>query len=77
LVLAHGHGATIPPGRGVPGGRLHFVHDGHHRVSVTRTLNLASIDADVTMVQTRLSIGDIEQLTGITVSSGHDSGKKR
>ena len=34
-------------------GELHFVKDGHHRVSVARALGLEVIDAYVTLVHTR------------------------
>jgi hypothetical protein len=55
LALAHRRGEAIPPIEVYRVGGLHFVYDGHHRVSVARTLNLANIDAYVTVVQTRLS----------------------
>jgi hypothetical protein len=55
LALAHRRGEAIPPIEVYRVGGLHFVYDGHHRVSVARTLNLADIDAYVTVVQTRLS----------------------
>jgi hypothetical protein len=35
-------------------GDLHFVRDGHHRVSVARAMGLRVIEADVTEVTTRL-----------------------
>jgi hypothetical protein len=41
-------------------GDLHFVRDGHHRVSVARSLGREDIDAYVTEVQTRVGMaGDI------------------
>ena len=36
-------------------GDLHFVRDGHHRVSVARALEQADIDADVTVLGTGAS----------------------
>ena len=36
-------------------GEIHFVRDGHHRVSVARALGRADIDAYVTEVVTRVS----------------------
>ena len=55
LALAHRRGEAIPPIEVYRVGNLHFVYDGHHRVSVARALNLTQIDAYVTEVQTRLS----------------------
>ena len=55
LALAHRRGEAIPPIEVYRVGELFFVYDGHHRVSVARALNLTSIDAYVTVVQTRLS----------------------
>jgi hypothetical protein len=55
LALAHRRGEAIPPIEVYRVGTLHFVYDGHHRVSVARALNLASIDAYVTVVRTKLS----------------------
>jgi hypothetical protein len=55
LALAHRRGEAIPPIEVYRVGDLHFVYDGHHRVSVARALGLTSIDAYVTEVHTRLS----------------------
>jgi hypothetical protein len=55
LALAHRRGEAIPPIEVYRVGTLHFVYDGHHRVSVARALKLTQIDAYVTEVQTRLS----------------------
>jgi hypothetical protein len=55
LALAHRRGEAIPPIEVYRVGELHFVYDGHHRVSVARALNLSVIDAYVTVVQTALS----------------------
>jgi len=55
LALAHRRGEAIPPIEVYRVGTLHFVYDGHHRVSVARALNLATIDAYVTVVLTQLS----------------------
>jgi hypothetical protein len=55
LALAHRRGEAIPPIEVYRVGDMHFVYDGHHRVSVARALNLAVIDAYVTVVHTRLS----------------------
>lgn len=55
LALAHRRGEAIPPIEVYRVGDMHFVYDGHHRVSVARALNLAVVDAYVTEVHTRLS----------------------
>jgi hypothetical protein len=55
LALAHRRGESIPPVEVYRVGDLHFVSDGHHRVSVALALGVTTIDAYVTDVQTRLS----------------------
>lgn len=59
LALAHRRGEAIPPIEVYRIGDLHFVSDGHHRVSVAHALGLKTIDAYVTEVRTRLSAGGI------------------
>jgi hypothetical protein len=59
LALAHRRGEPIPPIEVYRVGELHFVYDGHHRVSVARALGLHTIDAYVTEVRTRLPATDI------------------
>jgi hypothetical protein len=55
LALAQRRGEPIPPIEAYRVGDMHFVVDGHHRVSVAHALGLKSIDAYVTEVVTRLS----------------------
>jgi hypothetical protein len=55
LALAHRRGESIPPIEVYRVGDMHFVVDGHHRVSVAHALSLRTIDAYVTEVTTRLS----------------------
>jgi hypothetical protein len=55
LALAQRRGESIPPIQVYRVGELHFVVDGHHRVSVAHALGLATIDAYVTEVRTRLT----------------------
>jgi hypothetical protein len=55
LAAAQRRGEAIPPIQAYRVGELHFVIDGHHRVSVAHALGLATIDAYVTEVRTRLS----------------------
>jgi hypothetical protein len=51
---AQRRGQAMPPISTYRIGELHFVRDGHHRVSVARALGRADIDAYVTEVRTRL-----------------------
>lgn len=55
LALAQRRGEAIPPVEVYRVGDMHFVLDGHHRVSVAHELGLRTIDAYVTEVMTRLS----------------------
>jgi hypothetical protein len=55
LALAQRRGEPIPPIEVYRIGDMHFVVDGHHRVSVAHALGLKTIDAYVTEVVTRLS----------------------
>jgi hypothetical protein len=48
LWIAGRRGATLPPISVYRLGDRHFVRDGHHRVSVARSLGMAAIDAEVT-----------------------------
>jgi len=59
LALAQRRGEAIPPIEVYRVGDMHFVVDGHHRVSVAHALGLKTIDAYVTEVLTRLSPGGI------------------
>ncbi|TDV47156.1 ParB N-terminal domain-containing protein [Actinophytocola oryzae] len=55
LALAQRRGESIPPIDVYRVGDMHFVVDGHHRVSVAHALGLKTIDAYATEVVTRLS----------------------
>jgi len=55
LALAQRRGESIPPIEVYRVGEMHFVVDGHHRVSVAYALGLKSIEAYVTEVTTRLN----------------------
>jgi hypothetical protein len=57
LATAQRKGAEIPPIEVYQIGELHFVKDGHHRVSVARALGYKDIDAYVTEVQTEVGAG--------------------
>ncbi|KAA9155160.1 chromosome partitioning protein ParB [Amycolatopsis acidicola] len=55
LALAARRGESIPPIEVYRVGELHFIIDGHHRVSVAHALRLSTIDAYVTVVRTKLN----------------------
>jgi hypothetical protein len=55
LAVAQRRGEAVPPIELYRVGELHFVRDGHHRVSVAHALGLDVIEAYVTEVRTRLS----------------------
>ncbi|HVK24643.1 MAG TPA: chromosome partitioning protein ParB [Actinokineospora sp.] len=59
LALAQRRGEAIPPIEVYRVGDLHFVVDGHHRVSVAHALDLRTIDAYVTEIVTRVSAAGI------------------
>lgn len=59
LSRASRSGETIPPIDVYQLGEYYFVSDGHHRVSVARSMGLKVIDANVTRVETFLSPTDI------------------
>lgn len=54
IAAAARRGEALPPVDLVRVGELHFVRDGHHRVSVARALGREDIDAYVTEVVTRI-----------------------
>jgi hypothetical protein len=54
LARAQRRGESIPPIDVYRVGELHFVRDGHHRVSVAHALRLRTIDAYVTEVTTKI-----------------------
>ena len=57
IAAAHRRGESLPPISLYRVGDLHFVRDGHHRVSVAKSLGRGDIDAYVTEVQTRVKLG--------------------
>jgi hypothetical protein len=60
LALAQRRGEPIPPIEVYRVGDLHFVSDGHHRVSVAVALGQDTIEAYVTEVQTKISANGIK-----------------
>ena len=59
LALAQRRGEPIPPIEVYRVGDLHFVQDGHHRVSIAMSAGAKTIDAYVTEVLTRLPTAGI------------------
>ena len=57
LDVAERRGAVVPPIEVYRLGGLHFVKDGHHRVSVALATGQEMIDADVTEVLTQRGVG--------------------
>ncbi len=58
IAAATRRGESFPPISVYRVGDLHFVRDGHHRVSVAKSLGRHDIDAYVTLVRTRVDTGD-------------------
>jgi hypothetical protein len=58
IAAAQRRGEALPPVSLYRIGDLHFVRDGHHRVSVAKMLGHSDIDAYVTEVTTRVRLGD-------------------
>lgn len=59
MAAAARRGESFPPITVKRIGELHFVQDGHHRVSVARALGRGDIDAYVTEVRTKVDAGDL------------------
>src|SRR3954452_9399678 len=57
IAAAQRRGEALPPISLYKVGDLHFVRDGHHRVSVAKSLGRQDIDAYVTEIQTRVRLG--------------------
>src|ERR671926_2003482 len=57
IAAAQRRGEALPPVSLYKVGDLYFVRDGHHRVSVAKSLARGDIDAYVTEVKTRLRLG--------------------
>ena len=71
IAAAQRRGESMPPISVYRIGDLHFVRDGHHRVSVARSLRLDVIDAYVTEVQTRLGMAGDVRLSDLPLK-GHE-----
>jgi hypothetical protein len=62
-------GDPLPPIDVYRVGDLHFVRDGHHRVSVARALGLETIEANVTEIITRIPAGPGMRLADLALKS--------
>lgn len=71
IAAAQRRGEAMPPVSLYRIGELHFVRDGHHRVSVARSLGRADIDAYVTEVVTRVGTGDDIRVSDLPLK-GHE-----
>jgi len=71
IAAAQRRGEAFPPISVYRVGDLHFVRDGHHRVSVAKTLGREEIDAYVTQVRTRIGTGDVLRLADLPLK-GHE-----
>ena len=71
IAAAQRRGEAFPPISVYRIGDLHFVRDGHHRVSVAKSLGRADIDAYVTQVRTRIGTGDELRLADLPLK-GHE-----
>ncbi|MDQ3739552.1 MAG: chromosome partitioning protein ParB [Actinomycetota bacterium] len=71
IAQAMRRGEPIPPVSLYRVGDVHFVRDGHHRVSVARALGLREIDAYVTEVRTRVGAEGSLTLADLPVK-GHE-----
>jgi hypothetical protein len=69
LDLAQRRGVAIPPIDVYRVGDLHFVKDGHHRVSVARATGHKTIEAYVTEVLTRIPAASISRPGGLALKA--------
>jgi hypothetical protein len=69
IAEAQRRGESFPPISVYRVGDLHFVRDGHHRVSVAKSLGRRDIDAHVTQVRTRVGTGDELRLADLPLKS--------
>jgi hypothetical protein len=69
IAQAEHRGTAMPPISAYRVGGLHFVRDGHHRVSVARALGRATIDAYVTEILTRLPASEAMTVADLPLKS--------
>ena len=65
IAAAQRRGESFPPISVYRVGDLHFVRDGHHRVSVAKSLGRDDIDAYVTEVRTKIGTGESLRLVDL------------
>ena len=58
VAAAHRRGEALPPVSLYKVGVLYFIRDGHHRVSVAKSLGRTDIDAYVVEISTRIPLGE-------------------
>jgi hypothetical protein len=71
IAKAMRRGEAMPPIDVYRVGDLHFVIDGHHRVSVARQLGLDQLEADITEIVTEVAAGP-ETRIGDLAKKGHE-----
>jgi hypothetical protein len=71
IATAQRRGEDMPPISVYRVGEMHFVRDGHHRVSVARALDLTHIDAYVTEVRTLVGLEGTLTVSDLPVK-GHE-----
>jgi hypothetical protein len=71
IAAAQRRGESMPPISVFRIGELHFVRDGHHRVSVARALRREDIEAYVTEVGTRVGLNRAVRLADLPIK-GHE-----
>ena len=71
LATAERRGESFPPISVFRIGSLHFVDDGHHRVSIARARGRTHIDAHVTEVRTKVTVGEDLRLQDLPFK-GHE-----
>jgi hypothetical protein len=69
LALAQRRGESIPPIDVYRIGNMHFVRDGHHRVSIALATGQTTIDAYVTEVRTTLPAEEIRRRSDLLMKS--------
>jgi hypothetical protein len=65
IAAAQRRGEALPPVSLYKIGELYFVRDGHHRVSVAKSLGRKDIDAYVTEVETRVKLGEATRVSDL------------
>jgi hypothetical protein len=69
IAVAMRRGEALPPVDLLRIGEIHFVRDGHHRVSVARALGRSDIDAHVTEVDTKVGVNRTITLADLPLKS--------